>query len=85
MLLLSTAFTSRMSSAILWQRHQLSAIAAASSSLLSSRVYTSHIFMVALRNRADHYILPCGFYLLSSFIPRLISACLLYTSDAADE
>jgi len=29
--------------------------------------------MVALCNRADHYILPCGFYLLS-FFPRLISA-----------
>jgi len=35
--------------------------------------------MVALCNRADHYILPCGFYLssfflLSFFFPRLISA-----------
>jgi len=32
--------------------------------------------MVTLRNRADHYILPYGFYLLSSFFlfPRLISA-----------
>ena len=33
-----------------------------------------HFFMVALCNRADHYILPCYFYLLSFFIPRLISA-----------
>ena len=36
------------------------------------------IFMVALCNRADHYILPGDFYLLSfflsSFFPRLISA-----------
>jgi len=28
---------------------------------------TNSIFMVALCNRADRYILPCGFYLLSSF------------------
>jgi len=36
-----------------------------------------HLVMVALCNRADHYIfLPCDFYLLSSifFFPRLISA-----------
>ena len=25
-------------------------------------------------NRADHYILPCDFFLSSSFFPRLISA-----------
>jgi len=30
------------------------------------------LVMVAICNRADHYILPCGFYL--SFSPRLISA-----------
>ena len=30
--------------------------------------------MVALWNRADHYILPCGYFFLSSFFPRLISA-----------
>ena len=32
------------------------------------------VVMVALCNRADHYILPCDFYLRSSFFPRLISA-----------
>jgi len=32
-----------------------------------------NLFMVVLCNRADHYILPCGFFLLS-FFPRLISA-----------
>jgi len=31
------------------------------------------LFMVALRSRCGHYILPCGFF-LSFFIPRLISA-----------
>jgi len=31
-------------------------------------------FMVALCNRADHYILPFDFYLSSFFFPRLISA-----------
>jgi len=30
--------------------------------------------MAALWNRAGHYILPCDFYLLSIFFPRLISA-----------
>ena len=34
----------------------------------------NQLIMVALCNRADHYILPCGFYLLSFFFPRLISA-----------
>ena len=29
--------------------------------------YNNTIFMVALCNRADHYIFPCGFYLSSSF------------------
>jgi len=32
------------------------------------------LVMVALWNRADHYILPCGFFFLSFFFPRLISA-----------
>ena len=34
------------------------------------------LFMAALCNRARHYILPCGFYLLllPSFLPRLIAA-----------
>jgi len=32
------------------------------------------LFMVALCNWADHYILPCSFYLLLSFFSLLISA-----------
>jgi len=32
------------------------------------------VIMVALRNRADHYIFILWFLLLSSFFPRLISA-----------
>ena len=42
---------------------------------------TVQIIMVALCNRADHYILSCGFFFylsiylsLSSFFPRLMSA-----------
>jgi len=36
--------------------------------------FCSCVVTVALCNRADRYILPCNFYLLSSFFPRLISA-----------
>jgi len=32
------------------------------------------VVMAALRSRRGHYILPCGFFLSSSFFPRLISA-----------
>jgi len=38
------------------------------------------LIMVALCNRADHYILPCNFYLLLSFFPRLISAAACWMS-----
>jgi len=32
------------------------------------------VFMAALHSRCRHNILPCGFFLSSFFIPRLISA-----------
>jgi len=37
------------------------------------------LFIVALCNRADHYILPCDFF-LPLFFPRLISAVANWTS-----
>jgi len=44
----------------------------------------TYIIMVALCNRADHYILPCDFYLssfyLSYFFSRLISAAVDWMS-----
>jgi len=36
------------------------------------------MIMVALCNRADHYIFPCDFYLLSFFFPRPQIGCLPY-------
>jgi len=37
--------------------------------------FISQCFIIALWNRADHYILPCGFFFLSfCFFARLISA-----------
>jgi len=55
-------------------------------SQLITPLYFYHVvcfFMVALCNRADHYILACDFYLLISssfFFPRLISAVGDWTS-----
>jgi len=47
------------------------------SALWQTRWAPAHILviiMAALCNRTSHYILPCGFFYLSSFFPRLISA-----------
>jgi len=58
---------------VLW----LYSVAFASTALLYGLISATYlwmqIIMVALWNRADHYILPCGYFFLF-FIPRLISA-----------
>jgi len=51
----------------------ISAVGGLKFTILWGHVEEILLFVVALCNRGDHYILPCDFYLLFSF-PRLISA-----------